>query len=122
MKAVSPYFDKATANEFNKGAVACFYKKYENCTMGKYVRKYRERMSSPSAISVQEPNVGEIFKGRQVVHEQHPLLAHQVEEWKNIPICVTEAMKEVISSIVEGNQGLYEFQISQNTRLSKVQK
>lgn len=64
MKAVSPYFDKATANEFNKGAVACFYKKYENCTMGKYVRKYRERMSSPSAISVQEPNVGEIFKGR----------------------------------------------------------
>ena len=43
-KTVSAYFDEATADEFNKGAVVCIYKKYENCIMGKYSRKYHGRL------------------------------------------------------------------------------
>ena len=77
-----------------------FHKKIENCVTGKYLQRKRR---AGSAISVQEPNPTKVEAGRKVVLLEHPLLKETPDEWKNIPTCLSEAIKTIIASIVDGN-------------------
>ena len=51
----------------------------------------------------------------------HPLLGHHPDEWRNVPICVKDGFKDMISSVVLGNENLFDFQMQQNERLYKTQ-
>lgn len=89
----------------SQSSVNGFYKKYENIMLGKYTKR---KQRAGSAISVQETSATEMIRGRKIVTREHPLLQEQPEEWKNIPICLTAAVKQMITSIVQGNESVYE--------------
>ena len=41
----------------------------------------------------------EIQKARRYIANQHPLLKVNPEPWKNIPICIKEALENMITMI-----------------------
>lgn len=100
-----------------------FWKEIIPSIKGKYLPKKKKGLfMSPSSISVQEPFLLEIERARTVVQTQHPLSFINPQAWKNIPICLREAIQNIIKSICCGGDQLFDYQIMMNERLWRLQK
>ena len=62
-----------------------------------------------------------IQRARQHLFGKHPLLAETPEEWNNIPICLTEAIVNIIKTTIESDESLFDYQMKTNDRLYRLQ-
>ena len=106
------------------GQVLEFHRQIEPVVMGKYTG-HKVAGRPQSAISIEEPNYVKIAEARRLVagnHCIHPMLNYHPDQWKNIPIVLVAAFKDMISSVVTSQETTFEYQVKTNMRMYKVQK
>lgn len=88
--------------------------KVQHVIDGKFLKTMASR--SKSEVSVQAENLGVIRKARAQLFGLHPLLSEQPEDWNNIPICVSDAIINIIKTVIQGDESLFEYQLKANDR------
>jgi hypothetical protein len=73
-----------------------------------------------SAISVMPNNEADIQRTKKYLIRSHPLRGEEPTSWKNIPPCVTNAISHSITSIIAGEESLFDWQMKTNERLHKL--
>ena len=75
-----------------------------------------------SGISIGHPNTVENLKTRKHLLTDHPLRAEDPDSWNNIPTCVASAISNIIATIIDSDESLFDYQIQTNTRIFKLQE
>ena len=65
--------------------------------------------------------MGIINHSRKYIIEKHPLLHETPELWKNIPIPVRDAFRNVIQVFIASDESGFDYQMKTNERLFKLQ-
>ena len=62
-----------------------------------------------SAISLMPNNDADIQRTKKFLVKSHPLKGEEPGSWKNIPPCITNAMSHTITSIIAGEESLFDW-------------
>ena len=73
-----------------------------------------------SAISVMPATDQDILRTKKYLLQSHPLKGQEPSQWKNIPPCVSTAISHIITSVIAGEESLFEWQMATNARLVKL--
>ena len=79
----------------------------ENVILGKHMPVTMAR--SGSEVSVQHSERTALKAARQHLLGNHPLLIEKPEEWNNIPIPMTDAIINIIKTILQSDESLFEY-------------
>lgn len=71
--------------------------------MGKYQSKLGNRQLTASQISIQDSNFQELKKTQAMLDNEHPLKKEDPDSWNNIPICIRDAVSNIIQQTIEGD-------------------
>ena len=75
----------------------------------------------PSGISVREPNDLERTSIKKALMKGHPLRCENPDLWNNIPQCIVDSIKTIVTAAIDGDDSLYDYQMCTNARLFKAQ-
>ena len=75
-----------------------------------------------SGISVQASNPLEHTRNKKLILQTHPLKCEDPSTWNNIPICVANAITNIVECLCDDDESLFDYQITTNNRLFKLQE
>lgn len=75
-----------------------------------------------SGISVQPSNPLEHVRNKKLILQTHPLKCEDPSTWNNIPVCVANAITNIVECLCENDESLFDYQITNNNRLHKLQE
>lgn len=91
-----------------------------NVIMGRF-QPYTIKSRPQSFISIQEMDYEMIDSTKRQLMARHPLNQELPNQWKNIPIPVRDAFKNLIKTILAGDESTFDYQMKTNERLLKLQ-
>jgi len=59
---------------------------------------------------------------KKILIKNHQLLNEKPELWNNVPVCLVDTVKNMISSIVDSDESVYEYEMCTNNRIYKLQE